>query len=390
MLRVFYLDHTSKWSGGEIALFRTLSALDRDKISPTIVLAGEGEFVDRLKSADFDTRVFPLGENLREIRKENLGKYNGSLAKSALSYLRYSVGLAKSFREGQADIVHCNSLKSDIYGLIAGRIARKPVIWHVRDHIDPSYLPSKMVKIFRTLAKKGPDGVITNSISSEKKLFPGGYGSQKARVIYDGLMESELKSAPPGVTKAWKSDPPRIGLLGRIVQWKGQHVFLEAAQKLTEAGVSAEYLVIGSPLFGETDYEAQIKEQAQKLGERVKFLGFRSDVFELLRSLDILAHCSITPEPFGQVIIEGMAEGLPVVGSDGGGVQEIIEQGKNGLRVPMGDSAALADALGQLLGQPEYANQLGRAAHQRVRSTFTAAHSARDLEQFYHELLAKK
>ena len=79
-----------------------------------------------------------------------------------------------------------------------------------------------------------------------------------------------------------------------------------------------------------------------------------------------------------------------MVASDGGGVQEIIEHGIHGLRTPMGDAGALADALEQLLLQPKRASALGQAAHRRVREKFTATHSARRVESFYREVLGRE
>ena len=389
-LRVFYLDHTSKWSGGEIALFRTLTALNHDQINPMVLLSVEGEFATRLRRASLETIIVPLEERLREVRKDTL--QNGTLRSVGfgMSYLRYAFALSAILRRQKADLIHCNSLKSDIYGALAGKLAGVPVLWHVRDHIDPSYLPQRAVTIFRWLARSIPSGVLTNSLSTEKKLFPSGAGKQRCRVIYDGLMDSELQAPCPLPFDHWNRPLPQIGLLGRIVPWKGQHIFLEAARKLTDRGVKAHFQVIGAPLFGEAVYEAQLRQQAVSLGDRMSFLGFRSDVPELLRGLDILAHCSITPEPFGQVVIEGMAEGLSVVASDGGGVQEIIQHGVNGLRTPMGDASALADALERLLMNPAEASALGQAAYKHIREKFTAAHSARAVESFYRELLGRE
>ncbi len=388
--RVFYLDHTSKWSGGEVALFRTLTSLDRGKIDPVLVLATEGEFAVRLRAASLETIIVPLEERLRLAHKDTLGREFRRDVGMAMTCLRYALLLAPILRRRKADLIHCNSLKSDIYGALAGRIAGIPVIWHVRDHIDPSYLPHRVVTVFRRLARSIPSGVLTNSFSTEGKLFPEGAGRQRRRVVYDGLMDSELQAPCPLPFDHWNHSLPKIGLLGRIVPWKGQHIFLEAAKQLTDRGVKAHFQVIGAPLFGEAEYEAQLRQQAVSLGDRVSFLGFRSDVPELLRGLDILVHCSVTPEPFGQVVIEGMAEGLPVVASDGGGVQEIIEQGVNGLRTPMGNASALADALERLLRDPKTASALGQAAYKHVREKFTAAHSARAVESFYQELLGRE
>jgi glycosyltransferase involved in cell wall biosynthesis len=98
-------------------------------------------------------------------------------------------------------------------------------------------------------------------------------------------------------------------------------------------------------------------------------------------------HASRVPEPFGQVIIEGLAAELPVVATDGGGAREIIQSGTTGLLVPMGDARALADALRRLLAEPEWARGLASAGRRYALEHFTVEHSARQSEALYEQLL---
>ena len=135
--------------------------------------------------------------------------------------------------------------------------------------------------------------------------------------------------------------------------------------------------------MGEEEYAAQLRQQAAALGNRVEFTGFQNDVPAILRTLDILVHASITPEPFGQVVIEGMAEGLPIIASNGGGVREIITNGKNGLLTPMGDAAGLAGALKDLLNDPRRASEISREGFFHVREHFTALHNSKVIESLY-------
>jgi glycosyltransferase involved in cell wall biosynthesis len=389
-LTVVYLDHTAKWSGGEIALLRTLGALDRSRVTPVVVLAEEGPFAERLRGIGIETHILPLSEELREVRRGSLGAgaLFGKLG-AAAAYAGYANRIALFARKRGAALLHCNSLKADIYGALAGKIARIPVLWHIRDHIDPSYLPNAAVKGFRALARLWPDYVIANSDSTLEKLFPDGPGNQRCGAIHDGLADGELTTPVPTETDCWKNNPPRVGIVGRLVEWKGQHVFLEAARKVIGGGQQAKFVLIGAPLFGEADYEGQLKKLAAPLGDRVEFTGFRTDIPEQLRGLDICVHASTTPEPFGQVVIEAMAEGVPVIGSDGGGVREILAQGETGLLTPMGDADALATELTSLLRDPLRASQLAIRGYNRVRTHFTAAQNARKIEEVYRQMLNK-
>ncbi len=267
--------------------------------------------------------------------------------------------------------------------------------------------------LFRFLSRKLPSYVVTNSQSTLDRLFltgarpaavvPSGITDgprlrcEREAVIHDGLgRENFTRNGRPGNVGAWRP-PARVGIVGRIAPWKGQHIFLEAAAVVLGAAhrqtdCDARFVIVGAPLFGEEAYDKELRRRAESLGigSRVEFLGFQRDVPAVLQNLDILVHASVTPEPFGQVVIEGMAEGLPVIGTDGGGVREIITHGQNGLLVPMGDATALARELLGLLRDPARARRLGSAGYAHVWQNFTAAQSARKIERVYDEALAAR
>jgi glycosyltransferase involved in cell wall biosynthesis len=388
---VIYLDHTARWSGGEIALLRLLTAVDRSRYEPLVVLAEDGPLAAKLREAGIETEVLPLAGRVREVRKDTLRgpALLRQASASAAALAGYAREVARLARRRGAVALHCNSLKSDLYGALAGRLAGIPVVWHVRDHIDPSYLPGPAVRAFRALARFLPTRVIAITDSVHGRLCPGGPPPGRSVVVRDGLSAEELAAAPePAPFAEWSRRPVRVGLVGRFVEWKGQHVFLEAAERLVTSGRDdgARFVLVGAALFGEDDYAAEIERRAAALGGRAELLGFRPDIAAVLTELDILVHASVTPEPFGQVVIEGMAAGLPVIATDGGGVREIVRHGEDGLLVPMGDAAALADALAGLLADPARASRLAVAGHRAVRERFTAARAAREVEAVYDGL----
>ncbi|MGO8672024.1 MAG: glycosyltransferase [Capsulimonadaceae bacterium] len=397
---VLYLDHTARISGGEIALVRLLEAIDRNQYMPVVLLAEAGPLEERLKQIGVSVHVIPLSGSVREVKKDSLGVGALTRMDALLPFLRYCFTVARFARQHNTQLIHTNSLKADLYGGMAGILCRRPVVWHVRDHIDPSYLPSPAVQAFRFLAKWMPTYVITNSESTQKSLFLG--AAQRSSVIpsgldirdsviHDGLTRTDLARGPAFANPArtWP-DIPRIGIIGRIASWKGQHIFIEAAAQVLLAGYKAKFLIVGAALFGESDYEATIRQRVVDLGLQadIEFVGFCDHVPAFLKTLDVLVHASITPEPFGQVIIEGMAEGLPVIGTNGGGVREIIINRENGLLVPMGDAAAMAEAIQYLLDSPEDAGRIARAGYLNVRRNFTARQSASSVERVYAEMLS--
>jgi len=386
-IRVLYLDHTARLSGGELALARLLGALDRTRVEPLVLLAEEGPLREFLVRQSVETWVLPLDEKLKDVRKDSLGAAGWLAQLAALGRLwRHAWRVSRFARSHGVQLLYCNSLKADFYGALAARLAGLPLVWHIRDRIEESYLPRPAVWLVRLLARHLPVCVVANSASTLETLKLG--NAQRTAVIASGITREYIErcEAPQRPNSS-----PRIGIVGRIAPWKGQDVFLEAAARLRHAGCAAHFCVVGAPLFGEEQWERQLREQAVSLGldGHVEFLGFR-DVPDILRSLDVLVHASKTPEPFGQVIIEGMAAGLPVVASDGGGAREIIENGRTGVLVPRGDPAALAEALADLLSQPERARTLAAAGRRHALEHYTVEKSARRSEALYEELVGAR
>jgi glycosyltransferase involved in cell wall biosynthesis len=149
-------------------------------------------------------------------------------------------------------------------------------------------------------------------------------------------------------------------------------------------------VLVGSALFGEDGYERQLRELVRSLGiaERVEFRGFRSDVFEELSCVDALVHASIIPEPFGQVILDGMAAGLPVVAARAGGPMEILTDGKTGLLYPPGDVDALASLLRRLADDVELRSRLGAQAR-KVVVMYSPERVAEQIVDVYEQVLRR-
>jgi glycosyltransferase involved in cell wall biosynthesis len=215
---------------------------------------------------------------------------------------------------------------------------------------------------------------------------------RRFQVVHDGV--HDVTEFAPSPTKC--AGPPVIGILGRLSPWKGQHIFLQAAALVRHQFPEAKFQIIGSSLFQEAgqlpggSYEAELRDLAGQLGleSSVEFTGFRSDVAAAVDGLTVLVHASTVGEPFGQVVIEGMMAGKPVVATAGGGVPEIIEDGVSGILVPMGEVKPMAGAIMRLLESPQAAGHMGQAARARVLDRFTIQHTVDKVEGVYTALLS--
>lgn len=377
-LRVVYLDHTAALSGGELALLRLLPAMER--VDSHVVLAEDGPLVCKLEAAGISVEVLPLAESTRMLTRRQVGRASSLAAGSATSGL-YALGLARLLRRLKPDLVHTNSLKSALYGGTAGRLAGIPVVWHIRDRIAPDYLGARATRVVRLAARHLPTAVIANSDTTLVSLG----------------VDGQVIPSPIGHVSATPRNgggPFAAGIVGRIARWKGQHVFIEAFARAFPDGPERAF-VIGAPLFGSDDraYEEEVRQLVRQLGleGRVRFTGFVEDVPSWLAQLDVLVHASVLPEPFGQVVAEGMAAGVPVVASRAGGPAEIIEDGVNGFLVAPGEAGALADVLTHLARRPEVRATVGaqgRQSAKRFEASVIAADVLRLYEQVTHVELA--
>ncbi len=391
--RVLFFDHTAAMGGGEIALLNLVRSLNSKKFKAIVLLGADGPLADRMRTI-VQTEILPLAPNVARQKKDKLGLATLFRFGDAMKVFSYIYRLVRFINEQKIDLVHTNSLKADIIGGAAARLASRPVVWHVRDRIEDDYLPKSVVRIFRLLSHVMPNYVIANSAATLRTLhlrkgarsasIPSGIDlNSRSAVVHDGTspgMFEEGKGARTGI---------RIGLVGRICPWKGQHIFIKAAALVSRRLPEARFLIIGAALFGEDQYDQELRQLPAQLGiqDKVEFTGFQDNIKQAIAELDLLVHASTTGEPFGQVIIEGMAAGKPVVATNGGGVPEIVEDGRTGILVPMGDVEAMAEAICQILSNPVQAKEMGVRARQRVADHFTLEQTARRVEAVYAEVL---
>ena len=379
--RIVFVNHCARLSGGELALLRLLPALEQ--VDLHLILGEDGPLVRRLHETGISVEVLPMGDAARELHRGEVtpGTVPG---KALLDTSAYAVALARRLRRLRPDIVHTNSLKSALYGGVAGRLAGVPVVWHIRDRIAEDYLPTPAVRLVHAAARWLPSAIIANSRATlatlgKSEVFRSVVASPV--VVYD--------SAATGDRDGRHSEFLHVGMVGRLAPWKGQHVFLDGFRQAFGRGPESA-VIVGAPLFGEDWYEADLRRRARVLGldGRVVFAGFREDIWTALSEIDILVHASVTPEPFGQVIVEGMSAGLPVVATDAGGPAEIIEDGVDGLLYPPGDADALASRLRGLADDPALRARVGAAARESSKR-FTARAAADRVTWVYERVLAR-
>jgi glycosyltransferase involved in cell wall biosynthesis len=236
--------------------------------------------------------------------------------------------------------------------------------------------------------------IVTNSHASATLLSAQGIPPAKLHVFYNGVDTSLYRPGTDRRADLFNIPPMRPVILniGRLFPEKGRDVMLQAAALLLPSDNPPLVVFAGE---GEGSQRAALEKLAHNLGLNgmVRFLGLRDDVPDLLRSADVVVMSS-RDVPFGEscpnVVLEGMATGLPVVGTDVGGTRELIGDGETGYLIAPERPDLLAERLGRLLQDSTLRARMGAAGRQRIEAAFTLEKMVADRVRLFEALLAAK
>ena len=372
--RVLFLDHAGVLGGAELSLFDLASAFGA---RAEVLLFADGPFRTMLESRGIAVAVEPL-RALGKVRKET------RLPRAAALFDALRLASLAARRASGADILYANSQKAFVVAAAAGVLSRRPVVWHLRDILEPPHFSAANVRAVVTLANLRAKRVIANSGATARAFISAGGHAGLVHVVHNGIDPAPFDAVSDAAAAAsrralgLRDDAYVIAHFGRFHPWKGQQLFLQPLARLGDARA----LIVGAPLFGEEAFEAELRAQAVRLGvaPRVQFLGFRDDVPTLMRAADVVVHSSIYPEPFGRVVVEGMLARRPVVATRGGGIAEIVTDGETGVLVPPNDPAALATALEALRADPGLAASIAERGSALARAKFTVGAMVRGVD----------
>ena len=364
---VVFVDQSGQLGGAELFLAdlaRECGSLCR------VVLLEEGPFGEHLKTRGVAAEAVSLPG-----KAKRLSKSAGVLAMLKAAPQIVAFFLAVQRRLSSAELIYCNTPKAIVMGGLAALLGRKKLVVHLHDLLTREHFSGLNLKLLHFFSQRAAF-VIANSRATADTFVAAGGRASAVEVVYNGFDPAQF-ARPEGFSRAQTRaklglpDAPLLGIFGRLTRWKGQHVALEAMRSLPGAHLA----VIGEALFTEDDrrYREELQQAAAEggLNGRIHFLGFKAEVTPLLHAMDVVVHCSVAAEPFGRVIVEAMLAGTPVVATRGGGVNEIVTDGQNGLIVPPGDAAALATAVKSLLDDPQLAGRLSAAGLSHARATFS-------------------
>ncbi len=363
--RIAYLSHSSLM-GGERVLLRLLSALDRRRTEPIVVLSEDGPLREEIEALAIPTHLVPLRWWIPAThwsRDEFLAQLEGLRERTAT--------VAAWLRKEAIDLVHTNTIVT-VEGALASARAGIPHVWHSRGLFNAGFPPAYYgdTRFIFSVVDQLADRILCVG-QTVKAQTEEACRRELLEVIYDGFdaepfLRSPVEPAPAFRARLGIPDRvPVIATVGGVQKRKGLEDLVDAATLLLRSGTEAVFLLVGAET--DTAFAAALRAKiaASDLEDAFRFLGFQPNVRNVLAHVDLLAHPSFS-EGFGSVLLEAMAAELPVVATRCGGPEEIVRNGETGLLVEVGRPDALAAAIGELLSSPERSRQMGRKGRRRL------------------------
>jgi glycosyltransferase involved in cell wall biosynthesis len=369
-VRCAFINHYTGYGGAELMLLTLLERIDRSRVAPILITPGEGLLTEGARELGVETVIVPVSPALLDVARGGAGSRLGAL--SALGALPVAaVRLARAISRVKADVVVTNSAKAHVYGSLAGRLARRPVVWRIHDTMDSPDFGGSTRRLLLTIGRRIPALVLTVSDSTGRPLIAGGIPRERVTTLYNGIDLTTLRAG--GRDSAPGADGlARVGSVGRLTPLKGHAVVIDAAALLVERGVQARFIIAGAQAREAPTHLADLRARAERLGiaDRVELISPFDDLAALLSELDVVVHASVLPDSLPTTVIEAMALGKPVVATALGGVPELIRDGETGFLIPPDDAGRMADAVEEVLAAPERRATVGEAAYVEATARF--------------------
>jgi glycosyltransferase involved in cell wall biosynthesis len=335
--------------GAEAMLWSVLCHTDTDRVRYSVAFLEPGPFEEEVRRRGVETFRVPAGR-LRELRA-------GGAAVRLLSRI---------IRSHEPDLVLNWQTKAQLYGstaAMAARLATRRVLWwqhgvpggHWMDRAA-TMLPAQAV------------GCSSHAAAAAQACV---HPRRPTFVVHPGV---ETQWVAPLDRDGLGIPPERrvVGIVGRLQPWKGQHRFLRALRVLHDSGCPAHGLIVGGSAHGfSPGYEQQLRELIPRLGLSgwVTMVGHVADVRPLIASMDVLVSASAM-EPFGIVLLEGFAQGVPAVAVSDAGPREIVEHGVTGTLVASPEPSLLASSVRELLTDNARLGRMAVAARRAAVERF--------------------
>ena len=340
----------------------------------------EGDLLERARRT---TRLVILPE---------LGRSINPLSDVAAFYKLYRL-----IRTGRYHIVHTHSSKAGVLGRLAATLAGTPIVVHTLHslvfHDYQPWLVNRLWWVVKKLCAPLTDHFISvSSVISQKAIAAGIARPEKFTTIYSGMeldwfLDSKVDPAAVRREFGIAEDAPVVGKIARLFSLKGHDQLLDAAPEIVRRHPNVRFFLIGDGLLYE-HLRSRAREAA--ILDNFVFAGLipRERIPEMIAAMDVVVHTSLR-EGLARVLPQALAMGKPCVSFDLDGAPEVVIPGETGFLVQPGDVQELADAISELLANPQLRARMGEAGRHRVDPAFRAETMVEQIASVYQSLLSR-
>jgi len=376
---ILYVIDNIEFGGGERVFSQIIRGLDKERF---------GVFVASNPGGIFEEKLTEVGIKIDPVCMTN----------------RYNLGiisrLKKIIKTKDVRIVHSQGGRADFFARTAARISHAPIIISsiamMVEGYDVSILRKSLYVLMDRHTERWVDRFIILSEASRRTLIERHkIPPEKIVKIHNGI---EIEEYHPDIKEVknkkselrrelgLKSDVPVIGAIGRLVWQKGFEYLIQAIPQVIQAFPEAKFLIVGE---GPLRRGLEELSERQKIEDNIIFTGFRSDIKDILATIELLAMPSLL-EGLPLVLLEGMAMAKPIVATRIDGITEVLENGETGLLVPAKNPHDLAEAIIEILKNKTKADLLGQNARKIVEEKFSVKRMVEQTELVYEKLLTEK
>jgi len=372
--RIFYLDNSSDFSGGQKSLLALLSRLDRERFKAIAIV---------------DRRAFRFKEELRKIGIECIEINYANIRFLEILLMPFvTLRLWYLVRNQKCDLIHANTFKVGLISAILRKVIRQPVIFRSRLGIVIN-----SHGLIDRIIYQNCDLILANSHYVKKTYLQRFGKDSNVEVVYNplfadysldiGLVEDLRQKYFEG------SGCFYFGTIGRIEPFKRQREIVEAVKILAKWRSDFKVLFIGSiPLSGGGAYKEELIRTIEDLGleSYFRFTGFLAPIFEATSLLNCVLLCT-KGEPLSRGIFESQYLKVPVIASDSGGNPELIKHGETGLLYELGNPSDLAEKMLQIMDSRATRERIISNSHSFVQAAFQPQATVKLEEAVYQRLL---
>jgi glycosyltransferase involved in cell wall biosynthesis len=353
MVRIGNVIEEGRIGGPHLRIIEVAQRLKAFGYATTVIHAADD-------SAALSARIAAADLKSRAVRLSRLGRGWRALIGYGCTFIPDVLRLRRLFEEERFDLIHCSGGAWQIKGVIAARLARIRVVWHLND----TFMPMAIRQSFGIVARWARCGFI---VAGRRVYEYYRLSRWPADRVWEIQAPVDTKRFDPKVVDP-DPDIEKLGgrkvlVIANINPGKGLHVFIDAAGILARRFPDLSFVVVGPVYESQGNYFDSLSRRAAALGvaEKVHFLGPSSNVASALAAADISV-CSSMVEASPMAVWEAMAMARPIVSTDVGDVGRFMEDGKSGIVVPVDSASALAAGVARYLEDGDLRRLCGEEA----------------------------